>query len=51
MHDEGRVPQAKLLLDRGAKVTLEGSRFHSTPLGWAQHHNQPMIGLLTPSAI
>jgi ankyrin repeat protein len=49
MYDASRLPLAQLLLERGARVTLEDSRFHSTPLGWAQHHhNQPMIDLLTP---
>ena len=49
MYDESRVPLAQLLLDRGASITLEDSRFHSTPLGWAKHHhNHCMIDLLTP---
>jgi ankyrin repeat protein len=33
----GNASMARLLLDRGADLSIEDSIFHSTPLGWAQH--------------
>lgn len=51
LDDERRVPLAQLLLRRGASGTQRDTRFHSTPLGWAFHHDsKPMIELLKPYA-
>jgi ankyrin repeat protein len=46
---EGDMQLARLLLDLGADPNIEDARFHSTPLGWAHHFEQPeMIALLEP---
>ncbi|HEV2311003.1 MAG TPA: ankyrin repeat domain-containing protein [Acidimicrobiia bacterium] len=45
----GDVELARLLLDAGADPSIPDTRFHSTPLGWAQHFEQPAtIALLEP---
>jgi hypothetical protein len=45
----GDVALARSLLDLGADPNIEDGRFHSTPLGWAQHFEQSeMIALLEP---
>jgi hypothetical protein len=41
--DERRMPLIELVLRHGASVTLQDSRFHSTPLGWAAHHHAARI--------
>jgi len=49
--DDRRIPVIRLLLQHGADVTLQDSRFHSTPLGWADHHgSQRIFDLLAPMA-
>lgn len=45
---EGHRAIAELLLDRGADRTLRDKRFDATPLGWAEHGDQPeLISLLS----
>jgi ankyrin repeat protein len=45
----GDIRLARTLLDLGADPTIEDARFRSTPLGWAQHFEQPeMVELLEP---
>jgi ankyrin repeat protein len=36
----GDVELARMLLDLGADPTIEDGRFHSTPIGWAEHFEQ-----------
>jgi hypothetical protein len=49
--DERRMPMIELVLRHGASVTLRDSRFHSTPLGWADHHGARRIfDMLAPYA-
>jgi ankyrin repeat protein len=49
--DHRRIPVIALPLRHGASVTLQDSRFHSTPLGWAAHHQSRQIfDVLTPHA-
>lgn len=46
---EGDVALARLLLDRGADPNIHDARFDATPLGWAQHFEQPaLVALLEP---
>ena len=39
----GDVQLARTLIDLGADPNIEDARFHSTPLGWAQHFEQPEV--------
>jgi Ankyrin repeats (many copies) len=46
----GDVAMTRLLLSLGADPSLQDCRFGATPLGWAQHFNQPAtIALLAPT--
>jgi ankyrin repeat protein len=45
----GDVELARILLGLGADPDIEDGRFHSTPLGWAHHFEQPdVVALLEP---
>jgi ankyrin repeat protein len=45
----GDLQLAQLLLDLGADPNLTDGRYHTTPLGWAEHFGRPeMISLLAP---
>jgi hypothetical protein len=45
----GDVAMARLLMDLGADRTLRDHRFDATPLGWAEHFDQPATAaLLSP---
>jgi hypothetical protein len=45
----GDLEAARMLLDLGADPDIEDGRFRSTPLGWAEHFEQPaMMELLRP---
>lgn len=45
----GKRPLAELLLSLGADPTDRDQRFDGTPLGWAQHGDQPeLVALLEP---
>ena len=51
LYDARRLPLIELLLRHGASVTMRDSRFHATPLGWANHHGATRIfDRLTPRA-
>jgi hypothetical protein len=39
----GRLDVAKALIDHGARLDLQDSIYQGTPLGWAEHCNQPRI--------
>ncbi len=43
LSDERRIPMIELVLRHGASVTMRDSRFHSTPLGSAEHHGATHI--------
>jgi hypothetical protein len=46
---EGDAQLGRTLLDLGADPNIEDARFHSTPLGWARHFEQPeIVELLEP---
>jgi len=51
VYEERRLPIVELLLGCGASVTMRDSRFHSTPLGWANHFGaKRMCDQLAPHA-
>jgi len=37
---DGDLPTLKLLIERGARLDIEDTLWHGTPLGWAMHGNQ-----------
>jgi hypothetical protein len=39
----GHLEVVKLLIDRGARLDVRDTIYQGTPLGWAQHCNQPSI--------
>ena len=43
LYDERRIPMIELVLGHGTSVTKRDSRFHSTPLVWANHHDAKRI--------
>jgi hypothetical protein len=44
----GDVAMTELLLELGADPTVRDHRFHATPLGWAEHFDQPATAALLP---
>ena len=40
---EGHLSLVRLLVERGADLTVADRSYHSTPLGWATHGEQPSI--------
>jgi ankyrin repeat protein len=39
----GNLELVRLLIELGADPTIEDSSYHATPLGWAEHGNQPEV--------
>jgi ankyrin repeat protein len=39
----GHDPVVRLLVERGARLDLEGTIYHATPAGWADHGGHPAI--------
>lgn len=39
----GRLDTVKLLVERGARLDLEDTLYHATPLGWAEHGQQEEV--------
>ena len=45
-HDE----VVRLLVERGARLDIEDTIYHATPLGWAEHSNQEATATYLRSA-
>jgi ankyrin repeat protein len=40
---DGNLELVKLLIQLGADPTIQDRSYNATPLGWAEHNNQPAV--------